>query len=155
MMRRKDREVAELEKIEHIIQSCDCCRLGLADEEEVYIVPLNFVYLKEKKVFYFHGAKEGRKIDLIRKNGKASFELDTNHALKEGQEACSYSFLYQSVMGTGDIQIVEEETERKEAFSFFMEAYTGKREWAFPEKVLEKTAIIKLEVKKMSAKENR
>lgn len=153
-MRRKDREVTDSEKIENIIHSCDCCRLGLVDEGEAYIVPLNFVYVKEKRIFYFHSAKEGRKIDLIRKNGTAGFELDTNHRLKEGNTACSHSFGFQSVIGTGKVQIVESKEETDEAFSLFMEHYTGKKEWIFQEEVLAAAAVIKLEVEKMSCKEN-
>lgn len=153
-MRRKDREVTDIKKIESIINFCDCCRLGLEDEDGIYIVPLNFVYIKEQNVFYFHSAKEGRKIDLIRKNGKAGFELDTSHKMKEGNVACSYSFLYQSVIGMGKVQIVEDEEERKEAFGLFMEHYTGKKDWIFDEKVFGAAVIIKLEVEKMSCKEN-
>ena len=59
-MRRKDREVIDENKIDEIIRMADCCRIGFYDkeEDEVYIVPLNFGYsnTKLKKVFYFHGA---------------------------------------------------------------------------------------------------
>ena len=43
-MRRKDREVLEEVRIDEFIKSCDCCRIGFYDKEndEVYIVPLNF-----------------------------------------------------------------------------------------------------------------
>ena len=45
-MRRKDREVLEEVKIDEFIRNCDCCRIGFYDKEndEVYIVPLNFGY---------------------------------------------------------------------------------------------------------------
>ncbi len=70
-MRRKDREVLDETKIDEFIRNCDCCRIGFYDKEndEVYIVPLNFGYsnVNNKRVFYFHGAKVGRKIDLISK----------------------------------------------------------------------------------------
>ena len=104
-MRRKDREVLEEVKIDEFIRACDCCRIGFYDKEndEVYIVPLNFGYsnVDNKRVFYFHGAKEGRKIDLISKSTKVTFQMDTNHELIVGKMACNYSERYQSVMGTG------------------------------------------------------
>ena len=69
-MRRKDREVLDEIKIDEFIRNCDCCRIGFYDKEnnEVYIVPLNFGYsnVDNKRVFYFHGAKEGRKIEFQR-----------------------------------------------------------------------------------------
>ena len=45
-MRRKDREVLDETKIDEFIRNCDCCRIGFYDKEndEVYIVPLNFGY---------------------------------------------------------------------------------------------------------------
>ena len=43
-MRRHDREVTERAKIDEIIKSCDCLRLGLNAEDGAYIVPLSFGY---------------------------------------------------------------------------------------------------------------
>ena len=68
-MRRKDREVTDFMQIENIISRCTCCRIGFYDDGEVYIVPLNFGYEAkgDTYILYFHAAKEGRKIDLIKK----------------------------------------------------------------------------------------
>ena len=57
---------------------------------------MNFAYINEgdKQLFYFHGSKIGRKIDLINKNKYAGFQMDTNHMLKKSEEACKYSFKY-------------------------------------------------------------
>ena len=75
-MRRNDRAVTDPARIREIIDSCTCCRLGLCDEGRAYIVPLDFGYAEQdgRYTFYFHGAAEGRKIDLIRKNGWAAFD---------------------------------------------------------------------------------
>ena len=81
-MRRTDREITDAEKITQIIQTCHCCRLGFCDNGAVYIVPLNFGYAEEngKRVFYFHSAKSGRKLDLIAGAPSVGFELDVNYA---------------------------------------------------------------------------
>ena len=70
-MRRKDREITDPEKIRAVIGECSVCRLGLADGKRVYVVPVNFGHVEQEghHVLYFHGAKEGRKMDLIRQNG--------------------------------------------------------------------------------------
>lgn len=77
-MRRKDREVTDPERIREIIKSCDCCRIGLVDDGVPYIVPLSFGYVQEGEMgcFYFHGASQGRKLELSRQNGTAGFELE-------------------------------------------------------------------------------
>ncbi len=137
-MRRKDREVTDREKIDEIISNCHCCRLGFYDEGEVYIVPLNFGYAEKdgKRTFYFHGAREGRKIDLISKTHSAGFELDTNYELHEGDAACEYSARFMSAIGTGLVEFV------------------GKESWDFSDSMLDSVCVFKLEVKTISCKEH-
>ena len=155
-MRRKDREVTDFAKIENIISRCTCCRIGFHDDGEVYIVPLNFGYevKDDTYTFYFHGAKEGRKIDLIKKNPVVGFEMDTDYALKEADTACGYSARFQSVIGTGVVSIVSDSDEKEKGISLLMEHNTGKRNWVFDEKMMNAVTIFKLEVTKMSCKEH-
>ena len=50
-MRRRDREVTDFETILGIIDECNIIRIGLADGDLPYIVPLNFAYtVSEKKL---------------------------------------------------------------------------------------------------------
>ncbi|MBD5473604.1 MAG: pyridoxamine 5'-phosphate oxidase family protein [Lachnospiraceae bacterium] len=155
-MRRKDREITDLTEIESIISQCTCCRIGFHDEEEVYIVPLNFGYETKNGAytFYFHGAKEGRKIDLIKKNPIAGFEMDTNYALNEADLACGYSARFQSIIGNGVVSIVTEINEKKLGLSLLMEHNTKKQNWHFDEKMIDAVTVFKLAVKKMSCKEH-
>ena len=149
-MRRKDREVLEEGKVDEFIRTCDCCRIGFYDKEndEVYIVPLNFGYSNtdNKRVFYFHGAKEGRKIDLISKTKKVNFEMDSNHELIEGKTACNYSERYQCVMGTGLISFVEENEEKAMVLKELMFQSTGKKDWNFQKLCLMELPFLKLKL---------
>ena len=157
-MRRKDREVLDEVKIDEFIRNCDCCRIGFYDKEnnEVYIIPSNFGYshVDNKRVFYFHGAKEGRKIELISKTKKVSFEMDSNHELIIGKMACNYSERYQSVMGTGLISFVEDKDEKIAALNEIMFQSTGKKDWDFPEPMLNGVAVFMIEVISLSCKEH-
>ena len=157
-MRRKDREVLDEVKIDEFIRNCDCCRIGFYDKEnnEVYIIPLNFGYshVDNKRVFYFHGAKEGRKIELISKTKKVSFEMDSNHELIIGKMACNYSERYQSVMGTGLISFVEDKDEKIAALNEIMFQSTGKKDWDFPEPMFNGVAVFMIEVISLSCKEH-
>ena len=69
-MRRKDREITDFDEMMKIIAKCDTCRLALFDDEFPYIIPLNFgTNIENGQLYlYFHSAKEGTKLDLIRKN---------------------------------------------------------------------------------------
>lgn len=155
-MRRKDREILNREYIDQIIQSCDCCRLGFQDKGSIYIVPLNFSYCREngRPVFYFHSAKDGRKITLIKENSKVGFELDTNHQIKTGKHACEFSFGFQSVIGEGQASIVHDFAEKEAALRGIMQQYSGKSEWDFSSIAIDRVVVLKLLVENMSCKEN-
>lgn len=86
-MRRKDREVTDEARIDEIISRCNCCRIGFNDSGEVYIVPLNFGYVKQdgRRTFYFHSAKDGRKIDLVKDGYEVGFEMDCGYELHPGE----------------------------------------------------------------------
>ena len=77
-MRRKDREITDDYQIDTIITSCNCCRLGFYDQDNVYIVPLSFGYEKKAgtRIFYFHSAKQGKKIQLM-KTTTTPFSMNT------------------------------------------------------------------------------
>jgi len=154
-MRRKDREVTDPVKIEEVLKRCACCRLGFNDNGEVYIVPLSFGYEKTEESFtlYFHGAKQGRKIDLIQKNPKVGFEMDTGYDLIDSDLACSYSARYQSIIGSGSVSIINDVNEKAYALSLIMERTTGKKDWSFSEERLNGVAVFKLEVAQLSCKE--
>lgn len=153
-MRRKDREVTDPMRVADIVNRCTCCRIGFWDDGEVYIVPLNFGYeIKEDTyVFYFHGAKEGRKIELIKKSPNVGFEMDTDDLLHTADTACNHSTHYQSIIGNGVLHIVSEPEEKELGLSLIMEHNTGKREWDFDEKMLNSVIVFKLVVYKMSCK---
>lgn len=62
-MRRKDREVTDVAKINEIISSCECMRIGFNDDGQVYIVPLNYGYsiVEGKYVFLFPRSQRRKK----------------------------------------------------------------------------------------------
>ena len=156
-MRRKDREVTDPQRIEEIIAGCTCCRLGLCDGGSAYIVPLSFGYTRREDggyTLYFHGAREGRKIDLIRRTGRASFEMDTGYQLQPGEAACSYSAAFQSVMGEGPVSFVEAPEEKQAALSAIMRHTAGEGTWPFVPQMLSAVCVFKLETQTLSCKEH-
>lgn len=155
-MRRKDREVTDFSKMIEIMKSCDCCRLGLVDGNEAYIVPMNFGYdiMNEQIVLYFHCASEGRKMDLLPRQSVISFEMDTKHKLAEGNLGCEFSYLYQCIMGTGTLEIVSNMKEKIDGLKKIMDHYTNQTQWEFSEKVVDRTKVLKLSVRTWSCKEH-
>ncbi len=155
-MRRKDREVTDKVKIEELIEKCHCIRLGFYDKGEVYIVPLNYGYkfLDDTYTFYFHGAKEGRKAELIKTSPQVGFELDAGFELHPGDEPAECSCAYQSIIGTGVTEMIDSVKDKTEALDLIMYHYSKRRPGQYPIEILKRTLIFKMTVDKLSCKEH-
>ena len=139
-MRRQDREVSERAKIDEVIESCDCIRLGLNAEDGAYIVPLSFGYAPEEPAkFYFHSATEGRKVSMIGSGTKAG---------------CKHTYFFKSVIGTGFVRPVEDLDEKKRALSLIMAHYRKDRAFSFTDGQARTVAVFCLTVDQMTAKEH-
>lgn len=158
-MRRKEREVSEIGQLRKILDACEVCRIALAGEEEPftpYIVPLNFGYKweQDRLILYFHGAGEGRKMDLVRQKGLAGFEMDTAHCLLPHDTACGHTYFYQSITGFGRICEVTDPAEKKEGLGLLMKQLTRREDWEFAPYAFEKTTVLKLEAEQYSGKQH-
>lgn len=152
-MRRKDREITDLEEIKGIMDKCDVCRVGLFDEKYPYIVPLNFGYEQKDSALelYFHGAKEGKKLSLIKQNNKACFEMDCSHNLVVGEDACDYTMEFESVIGYGTIVLLEEE-EKMDALKGLMKQYTKDSNLTYNPMDVKAVTVFKLVVEEITGK---
>ena len=153
-MRRKDRKISDFSRMIEIVRTCDCCRLGLLDADEAYIVPMNFGLTAHEGLLtlFFHGAADARKIMWIRKQPRASFEMDRKHELLRGDTACAFSYRYQSVMGKGDIRLIESYEEKIRGLQTIMAHYSADSFKAFGKDQLEQLCVIRLDVTHWSCK---
>lgn len=139
-MRRKDREIRDMEEIMKVIKQESICCVAFHDEPCPYLIPLNYGARMEDgmPVLYFHGAKEGTKLDLIRKNPRVSYTIYGDYDLRlYKDEPCRSSAGFVSVCGSGHAELVGEEELRK-GLSILMNHMGGEtcgdfREDSFPE----------------------
>jgi len=152
-MRKKEREITDIIEIESIIQNSDVCRIAMANGNIPYIVTMNYGYTagSEMKI-YFHCARQGRKLEMIRKNNYVCFEIDNDHKLIKGTNACDFSMKYRSVVGYGIISIIDEEEERIKGLNCIMSHYSDSPSFSYNKKSLEKTTVLCLEIKEISGK---
>lgn len=152
-MRRSDREITNFDDIVNVMKKCDSCCLALHDDEYPYILPLNFGMQVDGKdiTLYFHGAMEGKKYELIRKNNKVSFEMDCSHRLVTDKSTGSCTMEYESIIGNGIIEFVED-NKKYEALCLLMKHYPVDKDFRFNEAVIQKTTVLKLTVKKITGK---
>jgi nitroimidazol reductase NimA-like FMN-containing flavoprotein (pyridoxamine 5'-phosphate oxidase superfamily) len=155
-MRRKDREITNIDEKLKIIEKCKVCRLGLSENNYPYIIPLNygFSYEDEKLTLYFHGAADGKKMDIIKNNNNACFEIDCDTKLIEGEIPCNHGYEYKSIIGFGKIIILETKNKKINALNYLMKQQTGKNiKYDFNENEINSIMIFKMLVEEFTGKQ--
>lgn len=150
---RREQEITDINEIIRILDEAKIAHIGLVDGDEPYVVPMNYGYVMEngKLTIYLHGAKRGRKLDVIRANPKVFFEAECDLVPFEGDVACRYGIAYSSIMGNGTAEIIEDVEEKKLALSLLMKTQTGK-DFEFEDKMTTIVSIIKINVSQYTAK---
>ena len=155
-MRRWEREITDQAEIDRIINEADYLHLGLVDDGMPYVVPLNYGVTKDKVddhyILYLHGAHEGRKLDIIRKNPKCCFTIEANVAPFKGRMACQYGMTYECIMGFGEITIVENVQEKIDSLKVLMKTQTGSDDFEFDERMVSIVTVMRIDVRELTAK---
>jgi len=118
-MRRKNQLLSEEISREVFQRNTSGVLSLMGDEGYPYGVPMSYVLAGDK--IFFHCAKEGHKIDAIRKEEKASFcVIDQDKIVSE-----EYTTYFRSVIAFGSVHILEKEDEKRKAIRILAEKYSG------------------------------
>ena len=152
-MTKRERQIFDPDQIKAILDTAKVLHLGLAVDNEPYVVPMNYGYLTEdgKLTLYLHSAVLGKKLDMIRANPRVFIEMDCDRIPFEGEKPCQYGLAYASIMGRGTAAIVEDVEEKKMAMSVLMKTQTGK-DFAFEDRLVSMVAVIRIDVSEYTAK---
>ena len=148
-MRKSEREIADVHEKFAALLRCGYMTLAVEGEGAPYCVPLNFgaELAGNTLVLYFHCAKEGKKLDLLRKNPRVGFSAaNMLRVFNKGAAPCGYTTDYESVCGTGRAEILEDETAR---LHYSAEDFPAE---SFSPKALSLTCVVKISVDSWSGK---
>lgn len=150
-MRKNDREITRFEEIVALVERCDTLRLGIADDQAPYVVPVSFGYevVDGKIVLYFHGAVAGKKYELLQKNPRICVEGDLSHGYKDnghGGVTCDY----ESFIGYGDVELLTG-AEADKGIERLM-AHCGFPEYACTPEVMAFTAVYRIKADEIAGK---
>lgn len=150
---KREREVTDINEIKEILDKSMIVHVGMVDDGEAYVVPMNYGYTLEngELCLYLHGATVGRKIDIINKNPKVFFEMECDVTPFEGKMACQYGTTYSSVMGKGTAVVLSESADKIDGLAKFMKTQTGK-DFTFDEKMVSIVNVIKITATDFTAK---
>ncbi|WP_207952311.1 pyridoxamine 5'-phosphate oxidase family protein [Paenibacillus turpanensis] len=120
-MRKMTRECTDRELIERFLQDAKTGFLGLADEGVPYVIPLNYVWMDNS--IYFHGADEGRKIQMMRRNPRACFTVSEEYGTIADPVPAETDTAYMSVILFGRAEAVTDLEEATRAMQQLLEKY--------------------------------
>ncbi len=144
-MRKESREMPA-EWAWEVLDRAPYITLSMADEEGVpYGLPLSMARIGE--TFYFHGALEGKKMDILRKNPKVFLSAVTKCKPTVGPKDGSFTLEFQSAMAMGVAEIVEDENEKIAGLRAICERFLPKHIDAFETSIarsLSRTAVVKI-----------
>ena len=152
-MTKRELQITDLNEIKAILDTAKVLRLGLAVNNEPYVVPMNYGYTLEggKLTLYLHSAVRGKKLDMLQANPRVFFELDCDLKPFEGVKPCQYGLSYSSIMGRGQASLVEDPEEKMQAMTVLMKTQTGK-DFSFNEQLVSIVAVVRIDVAEFTAK---
>lgn len=154
-MSNPERIISAPDRILNIIQNHQICRLALNDERSPYIVPVNFgyTYQEGKWAFYFHGARTGKKMRLIRKDPAISLEIDGDHRLIQAEDACDYSYAYSSIIANGQASILQKREEMKHGLDVIMRQTVPGKSFSYREDMLKAVCVVRIDCQMLTCRQ--
>ena len=150
-MRRYEKEITDPKEIEEIINCAKVCRVAMCEDDHPYVVPFSFGY--KDNTLYFHSAREGMKVDILRKNPNVCFEMDIGYEIEKTDTACSWNNKYRSVISFGVASFVEDREEKIKALDILLSHYSDKA-YEYTDQSLDEVLIIKIDIERKSGKKS-
>lgn len=154
-MRRNDKELRDIKAINSLLDTCEIGFMATISSDGSPIAkPLNYVRIDN--AVYFHTAKEGEKIDDIKRDNRVSFTVGQPIAyIKAGKKACKAGFLYRSVIIKGRAFMINDQSEKKTALDALMQKHQPDGKFDPIDQIqIEKTGIVRIDIESMTAKED-
>jgi nitroimidazol reductase NimA-like FMN-containing flavoprotein (pyridoxamine 5'-phosphate oxidase superfamily) len=116
-LRRKDKAIADETEVKAILQEAKHVTLALSLNNEPYLVTLSHVFDEERNCIYFHCAREGRKIGILKVNSSVWGQALIDNGYQQGD--CDY--FYRTAQFHGKVTFVDEPTEKEYALRTLIE----------------------------------
>lgn len=154
-------EIKDETLIQNILDDVEYGTLAICSNNKPYSLPLNFVTIN--KEIFFHGAKKGKKIDVIKENNNASFSVVESYSQlpsyfsTDTGNASPATHMFKSIIIDGKIEFIEDYDEKAKALEHLMQKYQKEGEYKplndeMYKKIINATFLYKLIPEQRSAK---
>lgn len=154
-MRRKDREVNDINEILRIMKDCDDMVLAFNDEVAPYILAVNFGVIENagEITLYIHGATEGKKYDYLKDGAAVSFQMSANHKLIMDKERGYCTMNYESIIGRGEVYELHDYDDKEAALEILVQKYhIPSEKFVYARAAIPRTRVFKICVKDLTCK---
>ena len=151
-MRRKDREMGLEFALEVIDKSSFATMAAAGEEGEPYCLPLSMARIEGN--LYFHCAKEGKKLEYLKKNPRVCVSFVGDIHIPEGK----FTTEYESAIAFGTAYEVTQREEKTEALRAICQKYTPDNMENFDralEKSFEITAVWGIRMERITGKQKK
>lgn len=147
---RRFRQQLPIEETKEILYNGRECVIAVSgDDNYPYAIPINYVYDGEH--IYLHSAKQGHKIDALKRNPKMSLCVVAQGDVVPKE----FTTYFRSAIVFGRARLVEEDDEKVEALWKLSRKYCGDLDaTAEIAKFLKAVAIIEITIDSLSGKES-
>jgi nitroimidazol reductase NimA-like FMN-containing flavoprotein (pyridoxamine 5'-phosphate oxidase superfamily) len=134
-IRRKEKAIIDTNEMMNILQKTAFITIAMCENNEPYLVTLSHGYDLENNCIYFHCAREGKKIDILKKNNIVWGQALIDNGYVQG--ACDH--LYATTQFKGRVTFVEDLSEKHHALSVMIHSLDSNPQKVIEEQLTEKT----------------
>jgi nitroimidazol reductase NimA-like FMN-containing flavoprotein (pyridoxamine 5'-phosphate oxidase superfamily) len=142
-----DEMISVLKRAEHVT-------IAMSMDDEPYLVTLNHAYDDSRRCIYFHCAKEGRKVEILRGNNRVWGQGLIDGGYKQG--SCDH--LFKTTQFSGRVIFVEDLVEKEEALRLMIKKLEKNPEKVIAEQItpesLERVKIGRIDISFMTGKKS-
>ncbi len=138
-----------LEDQERIIVRARVCRIGMCLGQHPYVAPVNFGY--ERGSLFFHSAREGKKIRILRENPRVCFEMEGDVEVTPAPVSCRWGMRYESVIGYGTATFLEDPQDKARGLGILFRHY-ARESMVVSNEELATVVVVRVDIESMTGK---
>lgn len=150
-MRRDEREITDLAEIDAILTQERVMHIALSCDDVPFLLPVFYVW--DGSSIYFHSARAGSKIEIMKKNRAICFAISQFGGVVEDPLACNYEARHRTVIGLGKTYFVQDDAEKITMLHRLMARFSRKS-FTFPAANLTATQVIRIDITSMKGKQH-
>ena len=150
-MRRDEREITDPAQIDAILQHGRVMYIALAANDIPFLVPVFYVW--NGVSLWFHSARSGSKIDIMRKNSRVCFAVSNFDGIIDDPLACNYEARHRTVIGLGKTHFVDDDAEKITMLHQLMARFSDKT-FTFPAANVKATQVVRIDIDSLKGKQH-